>query len=56
MQFSSKDNQKRAMAFARLAKTAQSETAKQKFLAQQHKFETLARMAQKQEAQSQPKT
>ncbi len=52
MQFSSQDHKKRAQAFGQLATKAQTPSAKQKMLAQQHKFQTLARAAANQELKS----
>jgi hypothetical protein len=51
MQLSSKDHKKRAMALARLARIASTEQGKQLMLAQQRKFEALARVAAKREAE-----
>jgi hypothetical protein len=52
MQFSSKDHQKRAMAFGRLARMATLPETKDRLQKSQQKFEALARQAQKQEAKS----
>lgn len=50
MLHSSKKHQKIAKEFARRARQATKPEVKQKLEAQAHKFETLAKMAQKQEA------
>ncbi len=51
MQLSSKHHKRRAMAFARLARIASTEQGKQLMLTQQKRFEGLARVAAKREAE-----